>query len=129
MAADPHVHIFFARVLVLPSFDVVQVVSNDLTADGNDELAGYWGGFSGDVGGEALGFLSPLYNGDEFHGNAVQVHLVALKGVRKPRARVVSLLCRGVHRSGKIEATLRNVGLCDVGVEERIRRRQTRDIW
>lgn len=65
---------------------MVQVVSNDLTADGNDELAGYWGGFSGDVGGEVLGFLNPLYNGNEFHGNAVQVHIGVLQGVRAPHS-------------------------------------------
>lgn len=53
------------------------MVSNDLTADGNDELAGYWGGFSGIVDGEILGFLSPHFNGDEFHGKAVQVKLLA----------------------------------------------------
>jgi len=51
------------------------VVSNDLTADGNDELAGYWGGFSGEVDGEMLGFLSPLFNGNDFHGKAVQVQV------------------------------------------------------
>lgn len=53
---------------------MVKVTSNDLATDGRDELAGYWGGFSGDVDGEVFGFLSPLFNGEEFHGNAVQVH-------------------------------------------------------
>lgn len=50
-----------------------KVVTNDLTADGDDDLAGYWGGFSGDVDGTALGFLSPFFNGNKFHGKAVQV--------------------------------------------------------
>lgn len=50
-----------------------KVVTNDLTADGDDDLAGYWGGFSGDVDGAALGFLSPFFNGKKFHGKAVQV--------------------------------------------------------
>lgn len=91
MAAEPHVHTLLANGFDSSTFDMVQVVSNDLTADGNDELAGYWGGFSGDVGGEILGFLSPLYNGNEFHGNAVQVHLVALKGACTPLARITKL--------------------------------------
>lgn len=50
-----------------------KVVINDLTADGDGDLAGYWGGFSGDVDGTALGFLSPSFNGNNFHGKAVQV--------------------------------------------------------
>lgn len=37
-------------------------------------MAGYWGGFSGDVDGETFGFLSPLFDGDDFHGKAVQVY-------------------------------------------------------
>lgn len=50
-----------------------KVVTNNLAADGNSDLTGYWGGFSGDVDGKALGFLSPFFNGDDFHGKAVQV--------------------------------------------------------
>ena len=50
-----------------------KVVTNDLTADGDDDLAGYWGGFSGDLDGTALGFLNPFCNGNKFHGKAVQV--------------------------------------------------------
>lgn len=50
------------------------MVTSDLTSEGNDELAGYWGGFSGDVDGQALGFLSPHFNGADFHGKAVQVY-------------------------------------------------------
>lgn len=79
------------------------MVSNDLTADGNDELAGYWGGFSGDVDGEVFGFLSPLFNGDEFHGNAVQVHLAA--AVRVCVHRVQDLrdlaILRGTYTRGQ----------------------------
>lgn len=54
-------------------FFCLKVATNDLTADGDDDLAGYWGGFSGDVDGTALGFLSPFFNGNNFHGKAVQV--------------------------------------------------------
>lgn len=50
----------------------VKVAVQDLAADGDSSLVGYWGGFSGEVDGSALGFLSPLFNGEDFHGNAVQ---------------------------------------------------------
>lgn len=50
-----------------------KVSTYDLTEDGHDNLAGYWGGFSGTVNGTVLGFLSPLFNGRDYHGNAVQV--------------------------------------------------------
>ncbi|CAM9457378.1 unnamed protein product [Ascophyllum nodosum] len=52
-----------------------QVVMNDLAADGNEGLVGFWGGFSGNVDGTALGFLTPHFNGHDFHGKAVQVQL------------------------------------------------------
>lgn len=74
------------------------MVSNDLTAGGNDELAGYWGGFSGEVDGEVLGFLSPLFNGDEYHGNAVQVHFVGVRVVYAPRARSYEIMVSVGHR-------------------------------
>lgn len=51
------------------------MVINDLVVDGDKGLAGYWGGFSGDVDGTSLGFLSPHYNGNDFHGKAVKVTL------------------------------------------------------
>ena len=50
---------------------------NDLAADGNEGLVGFWGGFSGNVDGTALGFLTPHFNGHDFHGKAVQVALLA----------------------------------------------------
>lgn len=50
-----------------------KVAIEDLTAGGDSSLAGYWGGFSGEIDGHNLGFLSPLFNGEDFHGNAVQV--------------------------------------------------------
>ncbi|CAM9247898.1 unnamed protein product, partial [Hapterophycus canaliculatus] len=52
-----------------------QVVIKDLTSEGNGELVGFWGGFSGEVDGQVLGFLNPLFNGADFHGKAVQVRL------------------------------------------------------
>lgn len=80
-------------------------MSNDLTADGNNELAGYWGGFSGDVDGQVFGFLSPLFNGNEFHGNAVQVHLVTANDVCPPRARSATFVLFGAH-SQRLEGSL-----------------------
>lgn len=58
------------------------MVENDLVGDGDGDLAGYWGGFSGDVDGSPLGFLSPLFNGEDFHGKAVQVDCRVLCGRR-----------------------------------------------
>lgn len=52
---------------------------DDLNAEGGGELTGYWGGFNGEVDGVALGFLSPLSNGDGFHGKAIQVGLHTLE--------------------------------------------------
>ncbi|CAM9319638.1 unnamed protein product [Chrysoparadoxa australica] len=37
--------------------------------------SGYFGGFSSIVGGEAFGYLSPFFNGVDYHGQAVQVDL------------------------------------------------------
>ncbi|CAN0143713.1 unnamed protein product [Ectocarpus sp. 6 AP-2014] len=62
-----------------------QVVSSDLTAEGDSGLAGYWGGFSGDVDGEMFGFLSPLFNGEDFHGKAVQIRLDGFGGTNTTR--------------------------------------------
>ncbi|CAM9243846.1 unnamed protein product [Ectocarpus sp. 12 AP-2014] len=62
-----------------------QVVSSDLTAEGDSGLAGYWGGFSGDVDGETFGFLSPLFDGDDFHGKAVQIRLDGFGGTNVTR--------------------------------------------
>lgn len=53
---------------------------HNLTEDGQDQLAGYWGGFSGRVNGSTLGFLSPFFNGEDFHGNAVQVTVPSASG-------------------------------------------------
>lgn len=84
------------------------MVSSDLTAEGDSGLAGYWGGFSGDVDGETFGFLSPLFDGDNFHGKAVQVYAAGFAfvkracragGLRLPRGTdVLDLIGLGLSR-------------------------------